>query len=111
MEDFVAKDDLNCGTLALEISEKNFDMCLRDCSCDILVKNVAAFCPSKSLPEAKVKRFRLITLKKEISKQPIINSVVWLLKFTLIKNILMKRNKFRKEKYKKYMVIKEHQEM
>ena len=58
-----------------------------------------------------MKRFRLIALKKEVSKQPGINSVVWLLKFTLMKNILMKRNKFRKEKYKKYMVIKEHQEM
>ena len=66
--------------------------------CDILVKNVAAFCPClKSLPEAKVKRFRLIALKKEVSKQPGVNSAVWLLRFTLIKNILMKRSKPRKE--------------
>ena len=83
-----------CRPSTQEVSvAKNFSMWPRDCSCDILVKNVAAFCPSKSLPEAKVKRFRLITLKKEISKQPIINSVVWLLKFTLMKSILVKRKK------------------
>ena len=35
-----------------------------------LVKNVVAFCPClNSLPEAKVKKFRLIALTKEISKQ------------------------------------------
>jgi hypothetical protein len=62
MEDFVAKSDLNCGSLTLEcLEEKNFNMGLKDCSCDILVKNVAAFCHCrKSLPEAKVKRFRLL---------------------------------------------------
>jgi hypothetical protein len=42
-------------------------------------------------------------LKKEVSKQPGVISVVWLLKFTLMKNILMKRNKLRrKDKYKIY---------
>jgi hypothetical protein len=47
---------------------------------------VAAFCHClKSLPGAKVKRFRLIALKKEVSKQPGVNSV-WLLKFTLMKS-------------------------
>ena len=30
-----------------------------------------------------MKRFRLIALKKEVSKQPGANSDVWLLKFTL----------------------------
>ena len=45
MEDFVSEGDLNCGRLALEVSEeKNINMWPRDCSCDILVKNVAAFC-------------------------------------------------------------------
>ena len=74
-----------------------------DLSYDVLVKNVAAFCPCpKSLPEAKVKRFRLIALTKEVSKQPGINSVVWLLKFTLMKSILMKSSKHRKEKYETY---------
>lgn len=37
--------DLNCGGLAQGDSEENnFTMLPRDCSCDILVKNVAAFC-------------------------------------------------------------------
>ena len=44
MENFVAGGDLICGSLALEASEeKNFNMWPRECSCDILVKNVAAF--------------------------------------------------------------------
>jgi hypothetical protein len=68
----------------------------RDYSCDILVKNVAAFC-RKSLPEAKVKRFRLITLSKESPNQPSIDSALW---FTLMKNILIKCSKLRKEKYR-----------
>ena len=70
MEDFVAEYDLNCVDLAQEVSvEKNFSMWPRDCSCDILVKNVAAFCPClKSLPQAKIKRFILIALTKEVSK-------------------------------------------
>ena len=49
----------------------------RDLSCDILMKKVAPFSPCvKSLPEAKVKSFKLIPLAEEISKQPSINSVV-----------------------------------
>ena len=57
-----------------------------------LVTNVAALyhCP-KNLPEAKAKRFRFIALKKEVSKQPAINSVLWLVKFSLMKSILMKK--------------------
>ena len=44
----MAEGDLNCGSLALEVSgEKNINMWPRDCSCDILVKNVATFCPSE----------------------------------------------------------------
>ena len=51
----------------------------RDCSCDILVKKVAGFCPClKSLAEAKMKSFGLVPLTEEISKQPSINSVVCL---------------------------------
>jgi hypothetical protein len=49
-----------------------------------------------------VKRFRLIVLKRKVSKQSGINSVVWLLKLTLMKSILMKRSKLKKEKYKIY---------
>ena len=41
-----------------------------DCFCGILVKKVATFCPClKGLLEAKVKRLRLITLTKEVSKK------------------------------------------
>ena len=103
-EDISAEGDFNCaGLTQVVIMEKNFSMWPIDCPCDILMKNVAAFHPClKSLPVAKVKRFRLIALTKEVSKQPGINSVVWLLKFTLMKSILMKRSKLRKEKYKIY---------
>ena len=59
-----------CRPWTQEVSvEKNFSMWPRDCSCDILVKNVTAFCPClKCLPEAKVKRFQLIALTKEASE-------------------------------------------
>ena len=51
----------------------------RDCSCDILVKEMPAFCPCpKSLPEAKVKSFGLILLAEEILKQPSIDCRVFL---------------------------------
>jgi hypothetical protein len=61
MEDFFTQSDLNCADLAQEVSVENFSMWLRDCFCNILVKNVATFCPCpKSLPEAKVKSLRLI---------------------------------------------------
>ena len=76
--------DLNCGCLNQEVSEKkNFSMLPRDRSCDILMKNVAAFCPCpKSLPEAKVKSFTLIPPTEEISKQPSTDFIVWLLTVT-----------------------------
>jgi hypothetical protein len=64
------------------------------------VKNVAAFCPClKSLPEAKskLKRIILITLTTEVSKKLSIDFVLWL---TLMKNILIKCSKLRKENYK-----------
>ena len=105
MEDSGAEGDLNCiGLLAQGVSEeKSFSMWPTDCSCNILIKNVAAFwlC-SKSLPEAKVKRFRLIALTKEVSKQSGIDSAVRLLKFTLRKRLLMTRSELPKEKYKLY---------
>ena len=70
----------------------------RDCFCDILVKNVAAFCPClKSLPEAKVKNFILIALTKEVSKKPSRDFVLWL---SLIKSSLNKCSKMKKEEYK-----------
>jgi hypothetical protein len=97
MEDIVAVSDLNCADLAQEVSaEKIFSMCPRDCFCSILVKNIAAFCPClKSLPEAKVKRLKLITLTKDVSETPIIDFV---LSLSLMKSILNKHNKPRKKK-------------
>jgi hypothetical protein len=49
--------------------------------------------------EAKVKRFILIALTKEISRESSRDFVLW---FSLMKNILMKRRKLRKENYKMY---------
>lgn len=72
MEVFVTESDLNFADLVQEVSEENFRMFCKDCFCGILVKSVAAFCPSlKSLPEAKskVKRIRLIVLTKEVSEK------------------------------------------
>ena len=99
MEDVVAEGDLNCSNLNLEVSEeKNFNMWPRDCSC--LVKNVATFCPClRSLPEAKVKKFILIALTKEVSRKPNRDFVLWL---SLMKNILMRHSRLKKEKYKMY---------
>ena len=81
-----AKSYLNCWGLIKEDSEKNFSVLPRNHSCDILVNEVATFCPCpKSLPKAKVKSFRLIPLAEEISKQCRIHSVLGLLVFMLIK--------------------------
>ena len=63
--------------MAQEDSDKNLSVLPKDHSCDILVKNVTVFCPClKSLPEAKVKRFRLIALTKEVSKKPSLDFVL-----------------------------------
>ena len=75
-------------------------MCHKDCFCGILVKNVPTFCPClKSLPEAKVKRLRLIALTKEVSKKLSRDFVLCL---SLMKSSLNKHSKLRKEKYKIY---------
>jgi hypothetical protein len=70
MEEIGAEVDLNCADIAQAVSmEKNFSMWPRHCFHSILVRNVAAFCPClKSLHEPKVKRFILIALTKEVSK-------------------------------------------
>ena len=62
MEDFVTESGLKCADMAQEVSVgKNFSMWPRDYFCGILVKSVATFCLClKSLPEAKVKRLRLL---------------------------------------------------
>ena len=64
------------------------------------MKNVVAFCLClKSLLEAKVTRFILIALTKEVSKIPSRDFVLW---FSLMKSVLMKMSKLKKEKYKVY---------
>jgi hypothetical protein len=71
------------------------------------VKNVATFCPClKNLPEAKVKRLRLIALAKELSKKLSREFVLWL---SLLKNILNNLER----KNIKYMarVLKGHKEV
>ena len=55
MKDSGAEGDLNCKSPVQEVSEKYINTRSRDCSCDILSKNVAVFFffkSSKSLPEA-----------------------------------------------------------
>jgi hypothetical protein len=100
MENFVAESNLNCADQAQEVSEKNFSTWPKACFCGILAKNVAAFCPClKSLPEAKMKRFILIALTKEVSKTSSRDFVLWL---SLRKNILNKHRELRKEKYRIY---------
>jgi len=80
--------------------DKNFSVWPTDYFYGILVKNMAALCPCrKSLSEAKVKRFRLIPLTKEVSEIPSKDFVLW---SSLMKSILNKHSKLRKEKYKMY---------
>ena len=86
-EDRASRSYLNSWELTENVSEeKNFNRLTRDRPCDILVKKEAAFCPClKSLPEAKMKSFGLIPLAEEISKQPSLDSAVWLQVLTLMK--------------------------
>jgi hypothetical protein len=77
MEDVDAEDHLNSGCLAQKVSEENFSMLPVELSCDILIKNVAVFCPClKSLSEYWVKRFRLVALAKEVSKMPSLDFIL-----------------------------------
>lgn len=56
--------------------EKNFSMLPGGRSYSVFVKNGDGFCPFLgSLPEAKVKR--LVKLRKEVSKKPSIDCVLW----------------------------------
>ena len=70
MEDSIPEGDLNWqgGGLVKELLEgKNFNMFPSDQSCNILLKNMAAFYHYlRCLPDAKVKKFRLTALSKEI---------------------------------------------
>ena len=51
-------DFMNCGVLIQDVLEENYRMLSRGCSCNILVKYLAAFfhCP-KNRSEAKSKEF------------------------------------------------------
>lgn len=82
----------NCVSLVQDVSEyKIIIMWPRSLSCDILLKNVATFSLClKSLAETKV-----IPLAKETSKQPIIESVAWLLVVILMKINNEKEGKFK----------------
>ena len=65
--------------------------------CDILVKNVAAFCPfSKSQP-SKSEEFWINCTGREISKYTSIDSVMSLLVLTLVK-IYIEKEQARQEK-------------
>ena len=76
MEDCSDEGDKNYGSPSREVSEvKNISKCSRDHPCNILAKNVTAFCPCpKSLLEPKLKNFGLMALA-EISRQPSIDFV------------------------------------
>jgi hypothetical protein len=64
LEDSNAESNVDCaGCSAQRVSEGNIiNICswTADHSCNILAKNLAAFCSSKNLPEAKLKSFELI---------------------------------------------------
>lgn len=71
---------------AQEVSEKEFSILPRYCSCDILVKRVVAFYTClKTLTKAKMINIELIPLAEEISKQPSIKSVVCLLMLNIMR--------------------------
>ena len=65
------------GSLDQGVSEeKNVSMCPRAC-CDILVKNVVAFCSFlNNLPEVKLESLGLISVVEETSKQALVRTVL-----------------------------------
>jgi hypothetical protein len=98
MEDFDTESDLNCVELTQEVSVENVNIWPRDCFVVFWKRMWLFFCPClKTLPEAKVKRLWLIALTKEVSETLLIDFLLWL---SVIKNILNKRSKLRKAKYK-----------
>jgi hypothetical protein len=113
-EDMVLKVISIVGGPAQEVSEEeNISIWPRDSFCGILVKSVAAFCPSlKSLPEAKsnVKIIRLITWTKELSKkvQHRLGSVVHSYKEHFDE---AQDSKLRKKNTKCMVQVKGHQEV
>ena len=96
---------MNSRSLDQEVSGKNnISICPRDQSCVILAKNGAAFLllsKKKNLSGAKLKSFTLRTLTEEISKQPNIDHIAWLLVASL-SQIYNERSKLIKKQYKMY---------
>ena len=94
-----ADSNVDYYVLVHEVSEGRNIKWPRDISCDIFGKECGCFfCPCpKYLFEAKLKSFTLMALAEEISRQPSIDSVVWLM-YPLLCRSIRKRNKWSKEK-------------
>ena len=79
---------MNCRGSAQEVSEeKNIRILPRDCSCDILLKNVTVLCPCQKkicLSAANLENLALTTLAERFFRQPSTDCVAWLLVATLI---------------------------
>lgn len=90
----VLRSNLNCADMARDVSEeKTISKWPRDCFCDVLAKNIAAFCPCpKHLHEITLKSLQLRRLA-EISREPCFDCVLWLLVTTVMQIYI--------EKYKK----------
>jgi len=96
MEDFAADSDLNTTDPARVVSvEKSLGVCHRDCFCCNLIKNGTGVCPClKSLPEAKVKRFILITLTQKLPAETLFSVLVsWKTFWSTIASIKRKKYK------------------
>lgn len=80
MEHNGAKGYLNCVDTIREDSEGDISMGPRNNSCDVLAKNMAAFCHYvKNQPEAKLKSYALKALAEDSEKLPSMGCVIWLL--------------------------------
>lgn len=93
MEGNCAENTVDSGGQAQEVSKGNdISNWATDHSCEILAKEVAAFCPCmKNLSKIKLKSFRLMYLTEENSRQPKIDSMMWLLVVTLMQVYSEKR--------------------
>lgn len=92
--------DLNCDGPDQEVQEgMNISKWPRHHSCAVLAKTGAAFCPcTKNLPEAKLKFW--IKDLAEISRQPGVDPVVWLLVIALMQ--IFNEEEGEQAKYKMY---------
>lgn len=79
MEDSGPESDVDYDGLVQEVSDRKISNFPRDHSCDILEKNIPAFCSLKNLPKPQIKTFGLMALEREISRQPCIECIASLL--------------------------------